>query len=244
MPIFKDGKPAEKKDNKKPIRKVDPILDKYDNEGILGAKPGLVKGKGGEEITVERAKELFAKEKEEKIATQKAEEKAETEAQLNELTRMKLVFVFKSVEGDLAEKHEKMQFAVNGISWLSGAAVVTGTAGGFLNASEAVLRVPILFLVDCGLYIASGFCAICAVALLKKLGFPIFKKRKMEAAMRVVKSMKEGAVVDTKDIAKTRGLDEMVEVLNKLEKADVKGAAEARALYEYEMTEDEDDAQP
>ncbi len=58
--------------NKKPkaAQKLpDPILGMYDDEGILGAKPGMVKGKKGEMLTVKQAKEQAKKEEAEVQAT-------------------------------------------------------------------------------------------------------------------------------------------------------------------------------
>ncbi len=72
MEILKNGKPAEKNADKKPIRRVDPIIDKYREEGILGTRPGLVKGKKGEQLTIEQA-EIAAKKESAELELEKKE---------------------------------------------------------------------------------------------------------------------------------------------------------------------------
>ncbi len=73
MPILKSEKPAEKIAEKKPIRRVDPIIDKYREEGLFGVRPGKIK-RNGKELTVEEAKDAERKEKEdlERIAREEA----------------------------------------------------------------------------------------------------------------------------------------------------------------------------
>ncbi len=57
MPVLTTEKPLDKKVevDKRPIRRIDPIISKYREEGLLGVRAGAVKSKDGKEITLEEA---------------------------------------------------------------------------------------------------------------------------------------------------------------------------------------------
>lgn len=57
MAVFTIEKPLDKRAevDKKSIRRIDPIISKYREEGLFGVRPGAVKGRDGKEITLEEA---------------------------------------------------------------------------------------------------------------------------------------------------------------------------------------------
>ncbi len=111
MAILKSEKPAEKIADKKAIRRIDPILGKYDEQGILGTKPGMVT-KNGKELTVQ---ELTAAEKKEKEDLEKAaREEALLEQRAKEMEqgkrKLEIISTAKSsIEDNIKEGKEEIR---------------------------------------------------------------------------------------------------------------------------------------
>jgi hypothetical protein len=208
----------------------DPILDKYDEQGILGSTPGKVK-KNGKELTVEEAKLAEKKDAEEKRKA--AEDEIRREQRDKELV---VISEARSVFKDsinMTTRELKISGSITALTLATfGASIFTG----ILSAPDTNLRLfSFLALFGSGvvmtLGISDGLASLINEAEESSLSRQVIcikNLRALKPGLRVFEALEKGVEPDLKDVKKATYNGSFMHYVRKL--ADEAGSEPAKRL--------------